>query len=287
MMKHRHHRQADFNETLDGLLELSVLLADDMARDLERRGLTRSRTHVVWLVHHRGPMTQRALADATGVSARNVTGLVDGLVDTGFVTRSRIPPTAGPRSSPSPSAAPRPPTSSSASRPCSRERCSVTCRKPGSTSSAQASTTSWACFAASSTRRRRRCGSGPPVEPRGERREDRDEQKRLTEDEQDVRGLGGAAEQPADRRDEVRGRIELDERCRARGRVAGSTSALLRKIRTNIAVIAVPCSAVGLRTSSPAVVKTHESAKAKTMTSDAPASTPSVRPRPRSRARGP
>ena len=91
MMKHRHHRQADFNETLDRLLELSVLLADDMVRDLQRRGLTRSRTHVVWLVHHRGPMTQRALADATGVSARNVTGLVDGLVDTGFVTREPHP----------------------------------------------------------------------------------------------------------------------------------------------------------------------------------------------------
>jgi DNA-binding MarR family transcriptional regulator len=84
-------RQADFVEALDLLLELSVLLADDMARDLERRGLTRSRTHVVWLVHHRGPMTQRALADATGVSARNVTGLVDALVDTGFVTREPHP----------------------------------------------------------------------------------------------------------------------------------------------------------------------------------------------------
>ena len=91
MVKQHHDRQADFNRALDGLLELSVLLADDMARDLERRGLTRSRTHVVWLVHHRGPMTQRALADATGVSARNVTGLVDALVDTGFVTREPHP----------------------------------------------------------------------------------------------------------------------------------------------------------------------------------------------------
>jgi hypothetical protein len=53
-VKHHHDREADFTKTLDGLLELSVLLADDMARDLERRGLTRSRTHVVWLVHHRG-----------------------------------------------------------------------------------------------------------------------------------------------------------------------------------------------------------------------------------------
>jgi DNA-binding MarR family transcriptional regulator len=36
-------------------------------------------------------MTQRALADALGVSPRNVTGLVDGLVETGFVTRRPHP----------------------------------------------------------------------------------------------------------------------------------------------------------------------------------------------------
>jgi DNA-binding MarR family transcriptional regulator len=77
--------------TLDAVLELSVLLADDMARDLPRRGLTRSRAEVVWRVHHQGPMTQRALADALGVSARNVTGLVDGLESTGFVVRRPDP----------------------------------------------------------------------------------------------------------------------------------------------------------------------------------------------------
>jgi Mn-dependent DtxR family transcriptional regulator len=132
-------------------------------------------------------MTQRALADATGVSARNVTGLVDGLVDTGFVTREP--------------------------HPSDRRAALITLTERGAAtadelvreqavlaealfgdlpdarfdSSARASTTSWACFAASSTRRRRRCGSGPPVEPRGERREDRDEHERLAEDEQDVR----------------------------------------------------------------------------------------------------
>lgn len=90
-MKQLHEHRDEFNETLERILELSVLLTDDMARDLGRRGLTRSRTHVVWLVHHRGPMTQRALAEAIGVSARNVTGLVDGLVETNFVSREPHP----------------------------------------------------------------------------------------------------------------------------------------------------------------------------------------------------
>lgn len=77
--------------TLDRLLELTVLLGDDMARDLARRGLTQARTQLLWLVGGGGPTTQRALADAMGVSARNVTGLVDGLEQTGFVTREPHP----------------------------------------------------------------------------------------------------------------------------------------------------------------------------------------------------
>ena len=36
-------------------------------------------------------MTRRALADAIGVSPRNLTGLVDGLVQTGFVARRPHP----------------------------------------------------------------------------------------------------------------------------------------------------------------------------------------------------
>lgn len=40
---------------------------------------------------HRGPTTQRALADALRVSPRNVTGLVDALVDTEFVARHPHP----------------------------------------------------------------------------------------------------------------------------------------------------------------------------------------------------
>jgi DNA-binding MarR family transcriptional regulator len=71
--------------------EVVLLLDDDMTGALGRLGLTPARAHVVWLLHHDGPATQRALADALKVTPRNVTGLVDGLVDTGFVTREPHP----------------------------------------------------------------------------------------------------------------------------------------------------------------------------------------------------
>lgn len=78
-------------KTLDPVLELTVLVNDDMTRDLERRGLTASRAHLVWELHHHGPSTQQALARALGVTPRAVTGLVDALVDGGFVTREAHP----------------------------------------------------------------------------------------------------------------------------------------------------------------------------------------------------
>lgn len=81
----------DGSAALDQLLELVVLLNDDMTRSLARDGLTVSRAHLLWELRQRGPTTQRVLADALSVSARNVTGLVDGLVATGFVTREPHP----------------------------------------------------------------------------------------------------------------------------------------------------------------------------------------------------
>jgi DNA-binding MarR family transcriptional regulator len=84
----------DLQETrgaLNRVLELSVLLSDDMARDLARRGLTGSRAHLVWELHGRGPSTQQALAEALGVTPRAITGLVDALTDGGFVTREPHP----------------------------------------------------------------------------------------------------------------------------------------------------------------------------------------------------
>jgi DNA-binding MarR family transcriptional regulator len=76
---------------LDRVLELVVLLDEDMTRGLAGYGLTTARAHLVWVLHRRGPSTQRALADALKVSARNITGLVDGLVATGYVTREPHP----------------------------------------------------------------------------------------------------------------------------------------------------------------------------------------------------
>jgi DNA-binding MarR family transcriptional regulator len=81
----------DNTEALNRILQLALFLSEDSARDLATYGLTQSRTRVLWELAHRGSMTQRALADLIGVSARNITGLVDALVATGFVTREPHP----------------------------------------------------------------------------------------------------------------------------------------------------------------------------------------------------
>ncbi len=81
----------DHEAAFDRVIELALVLNEDMSHGLGALGLTRSRTEVLWVLHHRGPSTQRTLADAMGVSARNVTGLVDALVATGFVTREPHP----------------------------------------------------------------------------------------------------------------------------------------------------------------------------------------------------
>lgn len=78
-------------DALARLLELTVLLDADMASGLAEHDLTPARAHVVWELRGRGPSTQRTIADAVGVTPRNVTGLVDGLVETGFVTREPHP----------------------------------------------------------------------------------------------------------------------------------------------------------------------------------------------------
>ncbi len=81
----------DSRHALNRLLELAVLLNDDMTRDLARRGLTGSRAHLLWELRDGTPKTQQALAAALGVSPRTITGLVDGLVASGFVTREAHP----------------------------------------------------------------------------------------------------------------------------------------------------------------------------------------------------
>ena len=76
---------------LDRVLEVTVLLGRDMTTSLAASGLTVARTTLLWHLRAAGPSTQRALADALGTSARNVTGLVDGLADAGLVTREPHP----------------------------------------------------------------------------------------------------------------------------------------------------------------------------------------------------
>ena len=76
---------------LNRLLLITVALHEDMTTSLEAMGLTEARTRVVWELQRHGPVTQRDLAQALGISARGVTGLVDGLAATGFVTREPHP----------------------------------------------------------------------------------------------------------------------------------------------------------------------------------------------------
>lgn len=76
---------------LDQLLEIALLVNQDMDSSLGELDLTPARTHLLWELFHRGPSTQRVLAEALGVTARNVTGLVDGLQETRYVTREPHP----------------------------------------------------------------------------------------------------------------------------------------------------------------------------------------------------
>lgn len=66
-------------------------MAEAMEHDLRERGLTRARATVIVYLHRGGPMRQRDLAEALHVSARNVTGLLEGLEATGFVARKVHP----------------------------------------------------------------------------------------------------------------------------------------------------------------------------------------------------
>ena len=76
---------------LDKVLYLSTLVATDLARFEQDSGLTAPRIHLLWTLGHTGPSPQQALAIALGVTPRNVTGLVDGLVASGHVTRESHP----------------------------------------------------------------------------------------------------------------------------------------------------------------------------------------------------
>ncbi|WP_200881383.1 MarR family winged helix-turn-helix transcriptional regulator [Nocardia brasiliensis] len=75
----------------DRLFELTEVLGAMMERGMAERGLTQARSRVLWTLHHRGPLTQRALADLLAVTPRNVTGLLDGLAAEDYITREPHP----------------------------------------------------------------------------------------------------------------------------------------------------------------------------------------------------
>ncbi|MFI6389569.1 MarR family winged helix-turn-helix transcriptional regulator [Nonomuraea sp. NPDC050540] len=78
-------------EIFERTLELAELLGEEMERRLAADGLTPSRAQLLRELGRRGPQQQRELAGTLAVSARNITGLVDGLAATGFVTREPHP----------------------------------------------------------------------------------------------------------------------------------------------------------------------------------------------------
>ncbi|WP_164738196.1 MarR family winged helix-turn-helix transcriptional regulator [Frigidibacter oleivorans] len=73
------------------LLLVTDLMRADMQSGLEQRGLTQVRAHLIWELGKKQPVTQRELAKALDVSARNVTTLLDALEAKGFVRRSAHP----------------------------------------------------------------------------------------------------------------------------------------------------------------------------------------------------
>jgi DNA-binding MarR family transcriptional regulator len=84
-------RDAAAGEGLAGLFTLAALLGHSMDQGLAERGLTRARGEVIWILHHRGAMTQRQLSEALDCSPPNVTGLLDALETAGFVRREPHP----------------------------------------------------------------------------------------------------------------------------------------------------------------------------------------------------
>lgn len=78
-------------EIFDQLLEVSLLFQADMDRSMTALGLTVTKAHLLWEVHHNGPCAQQRLAEALGVSPRHVTGLVDALEAEGFARRLSHP----------------------------------------------------------------------------------------------------------------------------------------------------------------------------------------------------
>jgi DNA-binding MarR family transcriptional regulator len=87
-MKSLHHSQ---DNALERLFEVAGVLTDSMGQGLNDLKLTPARAEIVWRIGRQGPMTQRELSEALRCTPRNVTGLVDALVDLGLVVRQPHP----------------------------------------------------------------------------------------------------------------------------------------------------------------------------------------------------
>ncbi|MFC7549339.1 MarR family winged helix-turn-helix transcriptional regulator [Plantactinospora sp. GCM10030261] len=83
-----HEPGTSSRQTFDCLLAVSILMAEDMAKGLADRGLTRARANALWEIARHGPTTQRQLADLLHVTPRNITKLIDALEQGGFVVRT-------------------------------------------------------------------------------------------------------------------------------------------------------------------------------------------------------
>jgi DNA-binding MarR family transcriptional regulator len=90
IVKYLHH-MTEPTTVLDRVLHLATLVQADLVRFEREAGLTTARVHVLWVLGDTGPSTQQALSRALGVTPRNVTGLVDGLVASGHVSREPHP----------------------------------------------------------------------------------------------------------------------------------------------------------------------------------------------------
>lgn len=76
---------------VDQLLAITTMFQQDMSRAFAGTPLTESRVAVLWTLSLHGPSTQRALAQALAVTARNISGLVDALESHGYIERIAHP----------------------------------------------------------------------------------------------------------------------------------------------------------------------------------------------------
>ncbi|WP_159079551.1 MarR family winged helix-turn-helix transcriptional regulator [Plantactinospora sp. BC1] len=81
----------DFPDPMERIFAFAVTVSAYMQAGLVAKGLSRARATVIWQLHRHGPSTQRQLAQTIGVTARNITTLVDALEESGFVHRRAHP----------------------------------------------------------------------------------------------------------------------------------------------------------------------------------------------------